>query len=177
VVPLLLGGLIFACEFTTNLDPLKNGDCGALEKPCTDPETGGKKCVSKNDPATGCFSSTLSPTCSSCGQLIVHATPACSTDFAKCIVGTCDTGWFNCDPNADGCTTNLEQDVNNCNNCGHVCSIPAGLQMGATAACQSAHCTYTCNIGWADCDMMASTGCECQGTCNGTACVKTDGGL
>ena len=47
-------------------------------------------------------------------------------------------------------------DVNNCGSCGHVCSLP-----NATPTCNNGQCAIlSCNPGFADCNGIASDGCE-----------------
>ena len=47
-------------------------------------------------------------------------------------------------------------DVNNCGSCGHVCNLP-----NATSTCNNGQCAIlNCNSGFADCNGIASDGCE-----------------
>lgn len=86
-------------------------------------------CLGLDNPQAGC----ASPGCSPCS--IPHAKASCSG--GACALGTCDSGWGNCnnDP-ADGCETDLQADTDNCAACGHVCTNPAG-----TPACVAGVCT------------------------------------
>ena len=64
---------------------------------------------------------------------------------------TCPAGQTRC--GADCIDTNTSGD--NCGRCGNRCSAA-----NATSTCVAGACTFACNSGFADCDMMASNGCE-----------------
>jgi len=98
--------------------------------------------------------------------------PTCSGE--TCQVGTCSAGFGDCDANpANGCETPLSTNLNDCGACGHVCVFANGQP-----ACSGGMCLLIgCNVGFADCNLVAADGCETSlqtdpnhcGSCN-TAC-------
>jgi hypothetical protein len=119
-------------------------DCTASEKMCDG------KCVAADDPSYGC-SATFCTTC----PTYANAASACS--MGMCALGTCETGFKNCDGNdANGCETNTGTDPNNCGACGAPCVIPH-----ATPACTAGMCGVgTCDMGFTDCNGDPTDGCE-----------------
>ena len=106
------------------------------------------------------------------GCTAANATPACVG--SACAVGSCNAGYTDCDKLAStGCEVHTALDVNNCGACGHVCSLA-----NANAACSGGSCAVgSCLPGYADCDGIASNGCETNltvaahcGACTGSAC-------
>ncbi|MDC3953641.1 hypothetical protein [Polyangium jinanense] len=105
-------------------------------------------CVSADDPAFGCGTG-----CTPCN--VPHATAACVS--GACAVGTCNAGFSDCDGLAtSGCESDTATDPNNCGACGTVCTAPNAMPTCAASMCGVGPCTP----GFADCDMMAETGCE-----------------
>jgi hypothetical protein len=112
--------------------------------------------------------------CGACGTVCpapTNGTAACVSSV--CTVGSCNSGWGNCDSNAaNGCEANLTSNVNNCGACGTVCPAPAN----GAAACLGSICTIgTCNAGFANCDGVLANGCEANLTNsvnNCGACAK-----
>jgi len=98
-----------------------------------------------------------------------------------CRLGSCDEGFADCNGlSADGCEVNIRADPTNCGACGMRCNaLP-----GRAVTCVSGVCmqSATCMIPLADCDGMASNGCEANlstsilacGGC-GRACNATNG--
>ncbi|MFO0645981.1 MAG: hypothetical protein U0326_07065 [Polyangiales bacterium] len=113
--------------------------------------------------------------CGMCGNTCrtPNGRPACS--MGTCGVGMCTAPYENCDMNAaNGCEIDLQNDPNNCGACGNRC--PSGSS--SMGVCVMGRCSLGCAEGFADCDGMASNGCETDtrvdnancGTC-GRACT------
>ncbi len=69
----------------------------------------------------------------------------------------CTAGLGDCDGDTmTGCETDVTSDTMNCGMCGNACAAPAN----ATASCTGSACGFTCDTGWADCDMDPTNGCE-----------------
>src|SRR5258706_3327937 len=75
-------------------------------------------------PSTGCEVNIRTDpyNCGTCSNVCVtpHATPACVN--ASCQVGTCDSGYADCDSKQAGCETNTNSDPSNCGACGNRCA-------------------------------------------------------
>jgi len=107
---------------------------------------------------------------------LAHAQSACSQSM--CVVTQCDTGYANCDGNdANGCETNISNDVGNCGTCGKVCNTTNG-----GAQCVNGNCQIQCSAGFGNCDNNVDNGCETNTTnnplhCNGCGkkCNSTNG--
>ncbi len=83
-----------------------------------------------------------------------RSTPACRSGV--CEIGTCDTGFGNCDGEVgNGCETAISNDPNNCGSCGSFCS----------EVCRAGGCEQ-CNA--------ANVGALCRG---GTFCRNQGGGF
>ncbi len=107
--------------------------------------------------------------CGSCLGVcaLPHASPSCVG--GSCRIAACAAGFSDCDGVAgDGCEVNTAADPNNCNTCGHVCSLAH-----ANAGCSNGACTVaSCQAGFANCNGVAGDGCEINTTndvanCNG----------
>jgi hypothetical protein len=159
--------LVAACSFTADLDKLDDGQCGAGAKACN------ARCESTTDPSFGCASSGCSPC------FVSHGTADCSVSTQDCAIGTCNANYDDCNHTyADGCEAALLNDAQNCGRCGTVCNntIPHG-----TPGCASGRCVVgQCDTGWADCNGLASDGCEtpCAAQVPGTVqtCAPSDAG-
>ena len=102
-------------------------------------------CVAKTDPATGCGQMDCSP----CA--LDHATATCGAT-GQCAVGTCSTGFANCNNMAtDGCEADLSK-VETCGSCTTRCDATAPL-------CSGSNGTYQCVTG---CTAPTSTLCGSQ---------------
>ncbi len=110
------------------------GACDTGFKNCDQKDSNGCEANTTNDPAN----------CGMCGSActVPHATASCTN--GSCGVGTCDSGWTDCnnDP-TDGCEANLQNDPLNCGACGTMC---AGQQ-----ECQAGQCGLSCAKGTANC--------------------------
>ncbi len=95
--------------------------------------------------------------CGACGQAcsIANGTAACVG--GACTVGSCDSGYANCDGNAaNGCEAELFSDPNHCGNCGVVC--PGRPHAGPT--CEQGLCGFECVGNYGNCDGNPANGCE-----------------
>lgn len=104
--------------------------------------------------------------CGSCGIVCTNnnGTTACAN--GQCIPN-CNTGYASCDGNPNnGCEVNKQTNVNNCGNCGVVCPARAN----ATTTCVNGVCSFTCNTGFANCNGIASDGCEVNLLFNNSNC-------
>ena len=96
--------------------------------------------------------------CGSCGVVCSanNITPACSQGQCN---GACNAGFSDCNGNkqSDGCEIAIGVDVNNCGNCGTICSgnhIPV-------RNCGGGLCNGACDVGFADCQNGKQVdGCE-----------------
>jgi hypothetical protein len=80
------------------------------------------------------------PTCAPC-PAPANATPSC--DRGRCNF-TCLSGFGNCDLREDnGCETSFDS-LEHCGACGARCDVP----VGATGACRSGRCEWSCNAGF-----------------------------
>jgi hypothetical protein len=156
------------CETNTN-DEFKN--CGACGYECSGTH-GQPVCVSGKcnilctppfvncnaDPADGCEAETTSDTehCGSCNIkcAVAHGQPACVSGV--CGVGTCESGWADCDGAlGNGCEIDLNTSATHCGGCSNACATNH-----AVPSCVAGICTLSCSLGWGDCDMDPSNGCE-----------------
>lgn len=88
------------------------------------------------------------------GATVLCVSGACVVDLPSC-----PSGRANCNAMApDGCEVDLQSDLMNCGACGNRC-VPT--MNAATVSCSGGACrVQTCNGTYADCDGMASNGCE-----------------
>jgi hypothetical protein len=125
--------------------------------------------------SNGCesFLATDVNNCGSCGApcapTVNVATMGCANNM--CNIATCKPPFADCDkmvPN--GCEVNTTGDVANCGGCGKSCLALANV---ATAACTNGNCTnLTCRAPFADCNGMASDGCEVNLNTDAKNCSK-----
>jgi hypothetical protein len=128
--------------------------------------------------STGCEADLSSPsTCGTCANVCSydHASAVCNQ--GACEIGACDTGWGNCDSNdANGCETDVRENVNHCGACDSPCQ--------AGEACVAGGCTTECPAGQTKCedtcvDLMTNAqhcgacgfSCNSGEECRGGACV------
>ena len=76
----------------------------------------------------------------------------------QCVIENCDGDYADCNSDyTDGCEVLLQHDENNCGGCNVVCEFDHASQVG----CIGGECVFgSCEIGWADCDDDANSGCE-----------------
>ncbi|MEZ4407961.1 MAG: hypothetical protein R3A52_16020 [Polyangiales bacterium] len=94
--------------------------------------------------------------CGACGNVCSQTGGTRSCVGGACRIA-CAAGLGDCDGAVtNGCETNLNVSATNCGACGRACSLA-----NATAGCASGACTVaSCNTGFANCNGMASDGCE-----------------
>jgi hypothetical protein len=127
--------------------------------------------------------------CGACGTVcaVDGGEPVCSQEPGASYA--CASRCSGATPAACGAAcVNLDGDAHNCGACGHDCTAAPGA--GAGAVCAAGSCVYPqvggCAAGLADCDGVASNGCEadvtqasacgaCNVSCGGTAaqCLRT----
>ena len=116
-----------------------------------------------NNGSNGCETNlnTTTANCGACGTACSFPNAGASCAAGRCVLGTCNSGFGNCDGIAEnGCETNLNTAVNHCSRCGNVCST---MTPGLVPVCTAGTCGTalgTCPTGRADCDGMAGNGCE-----------------
>ncbi len=161
-------------------------NCGACNQPCGMLPHAYPKCEGAMCAIGGCESGfadcngvvadgceiDLSSDLANCGAcdnqcaMIANGTPKCS-GFV-CGIGTCNMGFDDCFGGAaDGCETNLTNDVAHCGTCGNVCpAVPFGAK-----ACVASMCTIgMCGPNHQDCNNNVMDGCETDTTADVANC-------
>lgn len=156
----------------TATDP---GNCGACGSRCSlqqvaQPSCAGAVCTSTCAPGwEDCNGDKLTDGCemavawdpNNCGG----CRAACSTyaiSFVcvngSCEAGQCAPGYLDCDNNkrSNGCEVRADTDPRNCGGCGVVCVNPHGSVLCGGGACR----ITGCDPNYADCNGLASDGCE-----------------
>ncbi|MFO0624486.1 MAG: hypothetical protein U0325_02635 [Polyangiales bacterium] len=172
-VPLDVG-----CDANTMRDPLNCGACGnacAAEGPNTVPSCVDGRCrTSCADgwgtcgPGGGCPTNLLTGTpggsgqvgnCGNCGTTCTFANAGAQCLAGTCVIGACTGSFRNCNGDQmDGCEANTQTDARHCGACGQSC---AGRFPNASPTCSAGNCLLaSCNAGFANCNNMASDGCE-----------------
>jgi hypothetical protein len=158
----LVLGLVVSCELANDLTPLKNGQCPDGQKACE--VEGIWQCVEVSDPSVGCNSNKCVP----CDDSVQNAVTRCSPNN-ECTYASCNTGFLDCDLQADnGCETDVRT-IQNCGTCGKVCpQAPHSAPLCAEKAC-----ALFCLAGYTDCNGVYDDGCEClPGHCVGQMCQQ-----
>ncbi len=109
-----------------------------------------------------------------CGACGISGAGLPNVASVSCVAGaiyinSCNAGFADCDGNAsNGCEVNLATNINHCG----LCSISgAGLPNVASASCVAGVIVInSCNAGFANCDGIASNGCEVNLATNGNHC-------
>ena len=147
--------------------------CGACNAPCDLPNAT-EACVSgacvpaacavpfgncDMMPGNGCETNVQTSVdhCGGCGMPcdLANATESCVS--GACTLGTCASGFGNCDGmEATGCETNVQTSLAHCGGCGMPCDLA-----NASESCVSGACTLgICAVGFGNCDGVGATGCE-----------------
>jgi hypothetical protein len=107
----------------------------------------------------GCETSTrTSPThCGTCGNVcpgVMGGLPACNAGVCgiACAPGTADCDMMS----ANACEVTLASNPMHCGVCGNACPT----RPNATAACTTGVCSFTCAMGFGNCNGLTSDGCE-----------------
>ncbi len=157
-----------ACSFPRATAICASGSC-AIGR-C---ETGSDNCDGMA--ANGCetdLNASLSH-CGACGRSCAFPNAAASCSAGVCSIGACASGMGNCDGSAvNGCEVNTTTSVQHCGRCGMACPARAN----AAATCAAGACGFTCLAGFADCDGVASNGCEVNTRTSSTHCGSCGAG-
>jgi hypothetical protein len=151
------------------------GDCSTGMCRVTTCASGFEDCDGNS--ANGCETNVRTLTnCGACGVTCSFMNASASCAAGACSMGVCNVGYGNCNgTTADGCET-MTDTAMNCGGCGIACA-PAH----AVGSCSTGMCAIvSCNPGFADCNHLASDGCEVPintltdcGAC-GVACGRTN---
>ncbi|MBK6536055.1 MAG: hypothetical protein IPF99_42940 [Deltaproteobacteria bacterium] len=180
------------CEIDTSRDTAHCGGCGmaCAARPNTVASCAAGACAyacamgfadCDGDATNGCEVDTRASAshCGACGARCAPANATAACVAGVCTVGSCATGFGDCDGNAtNGCETDLPVSVSHCGACGNRC--PANPN--AAPVCVAGSCSSVCTAGFADCDSNPATGCEVDvrvdsancGSC-GRACSNVGG--
>ncbi|MEM9863358.1 MAG: putative metal-binding motif-containing protein [Myxococcota bacterium] len=157
------GGCGLSCSIANGTGTCPGGSCGVSR--CNSgfddcDGTAGNGCEARLNTLTNC---------GGCGNTcnLANASESCST--GSCRLGTCSSGFGNCDGNgANGCERRLNT-LTSCGGCGTVCNLP-----GASESCSTGSCRFlSCNTGFSSCDGNTGNGCELNhgsvvGSCGST---------
>jgi hypothetical protein len=130
-----------------------------------------------SNPSNGCEVDTRSAAshCGGCGMQCPsapNASPTCA--MGRCGI-VCDMGFADCDGNpSNGCEVDTRSNAAHCGACGTTCpSAPNALP-----TCAMGTCRLACLPGFADCDGVATNGCEAalSGTTHCGACSNACSG-
>ena len=188
------GSLSDGCEVDTTSNPFNCGGCGpefdcerpnadteCVESVCTIVECDGRFGDCDLDASNGCESDLLSDLdhCSACGTVCAFEGAEAQCSGGVCGLGGCETGFADCDANADnGCETSIVDNDDACGGCGLVCDPENGA-----GACVGTICELSgCFGDYLDCDGDPFTGCEVDGDTSlsdcgacGNACSAENG--
>jgi hypothetical protein len=104
--------------------------------------------------------------CGGCGRACSATNGTATCSGGACGI-TCSGAYGNCDGLAsNGCEVNTATTLAHCGGCGRACSLA-----NATPVCAAGACAVgTCNTGFANCDGVASNGCEANLATNASHC-------
>jgi len=110
-----------------------------------------------NNPTNGCETPTnTNNNCGACGTVCSRTNAVASCASGSCATVACNTGFGDCDGNANnGCETPINS-LTHCGACNTACALT-----NATESCSAGACSLTaCDSGYGNCDGSASNGCE-----------------
>ncbi len=151
------------CGYCNYICQLNNAQAKCVNKVCAIDYCLGTFRDCNTNPSDGCETDT-SNNINACGSCTTNCTVANGTakcENSTCGIASCNTGYMDCKNGyADGCETNITNDVSNCNGCGNICTIPP---QASSVACQSSACVITgCNATYYNVNGIYSDGCECR---------------
>jgi len=166
-----------SCE--TNLHTVQS--CGACGASCGAPANAAVSCAGGTCQQTcepgfascdaaldnGCETNVRTTTnCGACGVTCTFTNAASSCATGTCQLGTCSSGYGNCNNNAaDGCEQRLNTNAH-CAGCGKSCALSHAGSSCSSGSCQVA----SCNAGYGNCDAVAANGCEVDLTTSAAHC-------
>jgi hypothetical protein len=180
------------CEVNTNTDEANCGTCGRVCNATNGaPTCSGGVCAAitcsanfgncDGNVGNGCEIDhrTSVAHCGMCGNRCVFPNASASCVSSACALGTCTSGFGNCDGNAtNGCETGLASDNNNCGACGRAC-MGGQLCVAGTCTCPTGQvsCSGVCvntatdNNNCGGCGTVCAAGTRCSGGSCTTTCL------
>lgn len=130
--------------------------------------------------ANGCETDVLSSLehCSACNTPCASTTGDVACNGGVCQLISCPLGTGDCNGSVDdGCETDTDTSTDHCGGCGQACP-PANAEAGT---CADGTCSFTCLVGFGDCDASELNGCEVEfaadpqhcGTCDNACSAPT----
>jgi hypothetical protein len=179
------------CEINVDADAANCGSCGAacstsnIARACGSGSCEGGACIAPyadcngNKRSDGCEVNTNidAANCGACGAACSTSNIVRACGSGSCEGGTCTTGYADCNSNkrSDGCETSIRPagpaaTLTHCGSCGGSCSYASFPQV-AQVTCSTGSCDVaSCNAGYANCDGVASNGCETATTSDPNHC-------
>ncbi len=147
------------CGRCGNVCVVAGGTAACARGACTVAACGGDFADCDGNAANGCETDLrATPTsCGACGTACLVRPHTVATCDARTCGFRCATGYADCDGDlTNGCEVDTRSSVAHCGMCNRACTAANG-----TAGCSAGACTLaTCNMGFGDCDRLASNGCE-----------------